>query len=320
VQASADCTSRADLMARVLARSPHVRFADDPNALAIRASFTIMPSGDVVTDLLLIAPGAKPSPRRLQARSCLQAADGAALIIAVTLDPAALGESRATPDREPASEASSGSARTGPPSLASAEAKPKPTLVQEPARGNIHAGDGSSTEVTRFRFGVYLAAHSVFGPAPVVMPGLAVYTMAGIDRPSVWSPAVVIGGAHVWRAGIEAEGGTASFALSAASLDVCPLRLGVVSFEGRACGSALLGRLAANGSETRNSPGTVTRPFAVAGGAAVMTLGVGSMLELSARAGAGATLVRDSFEFAPIVFHRAAPVTAFMSVGVGLRP
>jgi hypothetical protein len=43
------------------------------------------------------------------------------------------------------------------------------------------------------------------------------------------------------------------------------------------------------------------------------------IIELSARAGVGANLVRDSFEFAPFVFHSVGPVTLATSIGIGVR-
>jgi hypothetical protein len=146
-----------------------------------------------------------------------------------------------------------------------------------------------------------------------------VYGFAAIDRDATWSPALILGVMRVWRSGFEEPGGTASFALDAASIDLCPFKFGASALEARMCGSALFGRLSVTGTETRNSPGTLARPFALAGAAALLTLRLNSTIELTSRAAVSSTLIRDSFEFAPRVFHTAAPVTVGASMGIGFR-
>jgi hypothetical protein len=141
------------------------------------------------------------------------------------------------------------------------------------------------------------------------MPGISVYAIAALDRDALWSPAIMVGVTHAWRNSLAEPGGTASFTLDAASLDTCALRLRLSVIEARACGSALVGRLSARGDNT-SAPATVARPFVTIGGAAVLTAGLGSIVELSARLGAGLTLLRDSYEFAPTIFYRADRITA----------
>jgi hypothetical protein len=55
------------------------------------------------------------------------------------------------------------------------------------------------------------------------------------------------------------------------------------------------------------------------GGAAVATLDLTELLELTARVAVGANLVRDSFLFTPVVFHEVPALTAAASLGVGVR-
>jgi hypothetical protein len=166
--------------------------------------------------------------------------------------------------------------------------------------------------------GIYLAGQTVFGPAPAVMPGMSLYAIGALDRDALWSPALMLGLTVAWRSGFSEQGGTASFALVAASLDACVVRVRLSVVEARACASGLLGRLTASGSKTIEAA-SVPRLLAAAGGAAVLTAGLGSMLELSLRLAVGATLVRDSYEFAPNVFHHVASATTQASLGVGLR-
>jgi hypothetical protein len=158
----------------------------------------------------------------------------------------------------------------------------------------------------------------VFGPAPAVMPGVGLYAMAALDRDELWSPAVVLGAMHAWRSGFDEAGGTAAFTLDAAGLDACGIRVRVTVLEGRACASARVGRLLATGSAT--TAGTSeARLFATAGGTAIITGQLGETLELAARIGAGATLVRDWYLFGTNEFHRAARVTVDATFGLGLR-
>jgi hypothetical protein len=151
------------------------------------------------------------------------------------------------------------------------------------------------------------------------MHGVALYVMVGIERPALWSPAVLLGASHAWRTGIEEEGGTAAFTLDAASFDACPLRLRWGRFEARPCGSVLIGRLSARGSQTRNPATESGRPFWVIGGAATATAELSELFQLTARAAVGGNLVRDSFVFTPTVFHQVPAVTAAASLGIGMR-
>ena len=88
--------------------------------------------------------------------------------------------------------------------------------------------------------------------------------------------------------------------------------------EGRACASARVGRLLATGSAT-TAGNSEARLFATAGGTAIITGQLGPTLELAARIGAGATLVRDWYLFGKNQFHRAGSVTVDASLGLGLR-
>jgi hypothetical protein len=92
------------------------------------------------------------------------------------------------------------------------------------------------------------------------MPAIAVYVMGALDYDSLWSPAIMVGIAHAWRTGLAEQGGTASFTLDAASLDACGLRWGRSVVEARLCGSALVGRLIASGTDTGSIQTTMPSP------------------------------------------------------------
>jgi hypothetical protein len=316
VDANPACASRADLVARVRARSPRIRFTEDGAGLEIRAEFAVTGTGSVAGKVTLASAGTKPSVRRVLGANCNDAADAVALIIAVSLDPTA------------GSREKGGAASEAPPNGPSRE-DPRAPASQEAAKAETagpaaasRAPDHANAEAdarSRNSFAVQLAAQALFGPAPKGMAGVALSAMIAIERPSLWSPAVLLGASHSWRTGIEAEGGTAGFTLDAASFDACPFRFGWGPVGVRPCGSVLIGRMSARGSETRNPATESRRPFWVVGGAAVANASLFGPFELGARVAVGANLVRDSFVFTPAVFHEVPAITAAASLGIGAR-
>jgi hypothetical protein len=336
LRGAADCLSRSDLTARVATRTPRIQFVDDA---AIYASVVVTSArpGNVVAELVLATAGAEQPPRRFVARSCAEAADAIALIIAVTLDPTLRRNAvaGATQDRNAgaggeggsrvgADSSGGGSSTTAPGTAPASPPAAKPTDQPAadtppgpPATLDSPTPPAPARAITTGRhYAAYVAGQTIFGPAPVILPGLALYGMAALDRGGVWAPALFVGATRVWRSNLSEPGGTASFTLDAATLDACPLRLGGSRLVARPCVSALVGRLTASGSDTPD-PATSARPFAAAG--AALTASLGTTVELSARLGIGMTLIRDSYHFGSTTFHRAGGITTTVSVGVGLR-
>lgn len=319
--ADAACVTGTDLTARVRARSPRVRFVEDRDAVVVRARVTA--AGDRVTgELSLANPGEQATNRRVVARSCDEAADAMALIIAVTLDPTATTGKPAPDTSSPATPDSPASpAGTNPAPAATPPAPNPPSSAPATPADRDASSDDPATQTSpgRARFSLQLAFQSFVGPAPEIMPGIAAYGRAELDRPSPWSPSAILGVTYAARGGFEQRGGSASFSLLAASLDACPFRVTFARLELRPCASLLFGRLAAEGTNTLNSAGTVGRPFWVAGGAATLTFPFTPYLEASARVAVGGNLVRDSFVFTPTVFHAVPAATLAASAGLGVR-
>jgi hypothetical protein len=285
----ADCISRSELATRVAARSPRILFVEDA-AISANVALVSARAGNVVAELVLTTAGTEPAPRRIVARSCAEAADAIALMIAVTLDPTSV------PTTEPDQPVKG----PEPPVTVESPAPPAP-VTSEPTRRN---------------FGAYVAGETIFGPAPSVMPGIALHGMAALDRNGVWAPALFVGLTHAWRSDLSQTGGAASFTLDAASVDACPLRFGGSRLAVRPCASALVGRLASTGSDTEQGA-SAARPFSAAG--AALTATFGATVELYARLGIGVTLLRDSYEFGGMTFHRAGRITTTASLGIGLH-
>jgi hypothetical protein len=284
----------------------------------------------VVAELVLATPGSEQSPRRFAARSCAEAADAIALIIAVTLDPTLKrtvadtsgassttegGTDRAPPPAEKAvDQSTAATAATTATTATTATAAPAGPPPAPPA--TVEAVAAPAPVATRRHFGVLVAGQTIFGPAPAVMPGIAVAGMMALERDGVWAPALFLGATHAWRDDLAETGGNASFALDAATVDACPLRVGGALFVARPCAAALFGRLSASGTNTQQAD-SAARPFATAGVA--LTASVGTTVEVSARVGVGVTLLRDSYEFGGATFHRASLITTAASLGVGLH-
>jgi hypothetical protein len=309
LRGAADCITGADLAARIAARSTRIQLADDAGISAVVSVASPAP-GNVIAELFLTSGGQPQSPRRIVARSCAEAADAIALIIAVTLDPTV---KRKTPaDAEVAS----------PP----AAKPPQPTAVSAPPVAKPPAPPATVTPPepsppppsvrTPRELGVFVAAETIFGPAPSVMPGLALHGMAARERDGLWAPALFVGLTHAWRHEIAEPGGDASFTLDAATVDACPLRVRLSWLAARPCASALVGRIATSGSGTENAA-SAARPFAVAGASAIAT--AGSTVSLFVRVALGITLIRDAYELGSDVFYRSGRLTASAGVGVGVR-
>ena len=357
VQALPDCTTREELAARVAARSHRIRFEDEASGPSVRAAIAPSPRGGAVAELVIVEPGGRSSSRRLSAGSCAEATDAIALIIALTLDPASATKPSAktvakpstapaskpsptpspapsatpavgAPERTPPAPTASGHERDGaeapaaraPAPLAGPATTPEPAArpaTLEADRPVVSAETPEPPVATQDRFGAGAAAQAIFGPAPDTLPGVAVYLIAALDRTRAWSPAAVVWATHAASSGIGEPGGRAAFTLDTLTLDACALRLRLSVLEARACATGMYGRLSASGSETY-SPATAARPYAVAGGALLISAVLGR-LDLTGRIGGGASLIRDSFAFAPMVFHRTDAVTVAASLGLGVR-
>jgi hypothetical protein len=313
VEAGPDCTTREELAARVAARTRRIDLVapgSAPDASLVRVVITPGPRA-VVGELTISQPAGpraagSPAVRRLSAPSCEQLTDALALLIALAFDPDTTAEPAAPPPNAPPTpppaERVPPPPRPVPPPVASAAPPPAPRPVP--------AG--------RLRVSAAAGAQVLFGPAPHVMPGPTLDLTVGWDRPSVWSLAVRLSAALAWSGTLSETGGMADFSLDTLALDACPLRLAPWKLEARACANGTVGRLVATGSQTYQGQ-SVERPFAAAGGAALLTLPLGHALEISARASAGASWIRDSFAFAPKVFYRAAPLFLAAGLTAGVR-
>jgi len=312
VDANPACSTRDELIARVAARSTRIRFVNEPTGVPVLAArIEVGPRGGVVAELTVVEPDGRRFSRRIEAPSCAAATDALALVVAITLDPSvASGEA---PKVSPAPDAG-----TTAPAAPTPAPPPEATPTVDETAPRVSTGAGAAPGPASHYITAGVMGGAIAGPAPTLMPGLGIEVQAGLERGSVWSPALVLSLAHAWRGDVREDAGTAAFSLDLVSLDVCPARVVVLRLEARVCAAGSAGRLAGEGSNTFD-PRSVSRPFATAGGAARLAVPFGGRVQVGIRLGAGATLWRDAFEFTPEVFHRAASVTLMGAVGVGVR-
>ena len=249
IQAPATCATREALMARVLARAPRIRFTDGRDAtIALRATVQPTSRGPTVAELVVFPAGKPRTTRRLTAKSCAEALDALALVIAIALDPTS-----ESPGAIDAGSDSSGADRAGSkpsvpeassraPAAESFAAESKETAPEvRPPRSPSWPPSPSPprARVARYAFGV--TAGALFGPAPRALPAVGAFVNAEVDRGSVWSPALELSARHGTRDRLVEPGGTAEFALDTLTVDLCPLRLRASALQARPCGAVLGG-------------------------------------------------------------------------------
>jgi hypothetical protein len=188
----------------------------------------------------------------------------------------------------------------------------EPPALEEPDRERLELGAGLSAQMS-------------LGIAPDALFGGAAWLSVGWRRPGVWSPELTASWMYQRLNAFEDKLGDADFALNAASVSLCPLRVGSRAFQARPCATFAGGQLASEGHATYQ-PRSRRRPWAALGGTVELVAKLG-MVELRAAIGAAAPLVRDSFGFGSDcggaacqadVFHRVEPVIWSGALGAGV--
>jgi len=207
-------------------------------------------------------------------------------------------------------------ARPAPPAPPAAASAP-PAAVAAPAP----AEDGS-----HFLLALGAAARLLGGAAPEPMLGGELWLRLGWERASVWSPELGVSFSHQRLSDSVQLGSQADFALSAAGMDLCPLRLGTPLLNVRPCAAMGLGQMRVEGHDTFRAQAQ-TRPWLSLGGEA-QAVALLHSVELRLVLGVSHPLVRDSFRFGPSdcvgvecaddVFHRVAAAVWSVGVGAGL--
>lgn len=177
-----------------------------------------------------------------------------------------------------------------------------------------------------FAFASGVAAQLLAGAGPQPLLGAQLWVRGRWERSSPLSPELGLSIAYQRRDGFDEGAGQADFALTAATLDVCPVRLGSAAWHVQPCAAGALGRLESKGHATF-FPGAAQRPWATLGGN-VQLVARFDRLEIRGSLGVARPLVRDSFRFGPScagasceadIFHRVEPVVWLAALGAGVN-
>jgi hypothetical protein len=320
LEASSGCASWQELAAGVARRSNRIRLVTEASVSpALAASVKQAADGVVAAELVVTHPSGKRSVRRLTAPSCSEAVDALALVIAITLDPASVTEASGGSTESGSAGAAEASGQANDPKAVANEPEKRPPSVSGKENADARGRQSLEPEVeTVFRWRAGALLRSLLGPAPELMPGLALALGASWDRAGLWSPALRLSATHYWLHGVSETDGDADFEVDSGSLDACPVRVGSELLAVRPCASLELGRLLARGTHTF-APQSHTRPFAVLGGSLWLETLLLTRLEASLGLSAGKTLVMDDFAFSPTTFHRVSAITVAGTLGVSLR-
>jgi hypothetical protein len=167
------------------------------------------------------------------------------------------------------------------------------------------------------RFDVGAAARVARGPAPQLLPGVAVAAGWERDTASIWSLKLQLMVAHHARGGWATFYGTADFALDLVTVHLCPLRIGPRAAHARLCATSAAGRLVVESTDNL-TPTTLSRPFVAVGGAALLAAAPHPRVELSASIEPQAMLVRDTYSFRSSAFYEVPAVALFFGLGAAV--
>ncbi|MEY2932290.1 MAG: hypothetical protein RL033_3039 [Pseudomonadota bacterium] len=334
------CGKPGDFAARVVRRTKHVRFA--ASAQQLRLLVHIEPrEGALHAEVTLTSTGKPPVLRRLESPDCNDALDALALVAAIGIDQrwrelrAARQPARLrVPERRPPPLIDPEGAERGPadlvlelPAVTLGLAAPSPPPapvrpVSPPAP--VRRAPPRAVEPLPLSWAAGAGARLTQGVAPQPLLGAELWLRVGWERGSPWSPELGASVLQDYPRGFARPEGQADFALSAAALELCPLRIGSAHLRVQPCAVSTFGWLRATGHQTFRAH-TQSSPWSTLG-AGLQALGLAGPIAFRLAASAAHPLRRDRYGFDPSEclsepcdvagFHR--PSSVVWSVGVGL--
>lgn len=320
--APAECGDHAALERRIEARaaSIDVIVGEAPAAAVVEVA-----PGTAYRARVRVSRAGVTAERELSGLDCGELLDAVALVVVVTLD-----TTRTEPAEPPATELPTEPAPVTE-STAAAPGPTAPTPAPTPAapaneplewQDDIEPPDlGSPIQFESFvpeGWGIALGARAHLGPAPEPMLGPEFGLELSWNPGSVVSTRLAVTLSRAWSEAIETSAGTAEFTLDQIQGELCPVRLGGERWAIRPCLQGAGGRLSASGNRT-DSPESATRQWGTLGASARASVLPIEPLELWASAGVGAALVRDRFQFEPVVFHAVPGEIPTFAVGLAAQ-
>ncbi|HET6333513.1 MAG TPA: hypothetical protein VFG30_09890 [Polyangiales bacterium] len=336
VQGPSGCVDTNAIEAQVRERSHRIVFVPASSDVPVLNVGVSRPAVRSVTIELTISwPDKRRSRRKLAADSCGEATSAVAFLIALTLDPAAFAQpsssagaadtsgSPAQPPPPPsaaggpAGEAGSGSGASAIPAPASAE-KTTPGSSDEATPGDEDSTEASTPVFAFEHLGFSVGAQVASGVSPSLMPGLTAGVLLAFRGRGIFVPALQLSAAHVWVSDLAQAGGVAAFQLTTVRLDVCPLGVRAGALGARACLTAAVGSLNAQGANSY-LPRTSARGWLDLGARLLASIDIGAVFQVLGGVGLVAPLRRDRFAFRPEVFHRVDVPCWEGHLGLGVR-
>jgi hypothetical protein len=332
VTGPADCAGRADVVKLVTRRSARVRFDDAAPGPSLRVAVEVAAPRTVAAHLSIVWPDGARSERHLSAPTCAETADAIALVVVLALDPAAANHEPPAPAaRAPAASPRTEPTRSRERPAADAPAPPSPAPAAEPAVAEPPASPPAAPSMVQakvapppaepsvppvYRWDVGGAFRVASGPAPSLMPGLALVAGWERDTASVLTLRVELIAAHHARDTATFDG-TVRVMLDLIGVRLCPVRAGSESLRARLCASGAAGRAFAEGTDilvTRSR----SRPFASVGGAASLAVSPRPRLEVTASVEPQVALIRDTYAFGANVVYDVPAFALFAGVGAAM--
>jgi hypothetical protein len=337
------CGNARDFADRVSQRTRHVRFL--PGAQQLRLRVRVEPSGGALrAEVTLQGAGKPPVVRRLESPDCDDALDALALVVAISIDqrwrelrtPRPPARSRRAPRKpEPPPAADPEGSERGPGEVVQelpavtlshpSPAPPAPLPVAEPA-APVQPEPPPLAAPPPWSLAAGVAARLTSGAAPEALFGGELWVRAGWERGSAWSPELGTGLLLERSRDFARPEGYADFALSAAALELCPLRIGGPRLRLQPCAVSSFGWLRASGHRTFRAH-TQSSPWLTVG-AAAQALALLGPIALRLTASVSHPLRRDRYRFDPSdcmsvecagpAFHRVEPVVWSLAIGAGL--
>lgn len=304
LRAPAGCSSPEDFSARVRKRSARIRLVSGPAPRSLVVVIRAAPSGTFRGSVRVSERSGGARSRQLEASSCAELVEGLSLIATVTLDPdALLAEPPPEPDPQPEPEP----ARAPPP--------PPPPIEKPPARSPALSAPKTRLEEARHRWSLGAGAALLLNQVPEIAPGAFAAVALELRPGRIFAPYVRLSVLHAQRRNLDQDGGSAGFALTLPTLDLCPVRLGPRALGVRPCVYGTLGLVEAWGSAAGGGE-THRRLSGSLGAAGWLGLRVTEAFEIVLDARGGAVAPRDRFGFDGRGFF-TTPALGF-SVGFGV--
>jgi hypothetical protein len=303
-RAPAECPTREEFEARVLARTGKDGLYPEDGASFERFEIELLRSaGRTRGRLTTHLRGAEPTVREIQAASCHEAADGLALIVALTLDPTSTSKPSPTPadtDRGVTRD----ERRADEPTTDTDEDGDEDSLADGGARLDSGWSGG------RARFDVLVAAS--------LLPegGLSL----GAVFPSLLEPGLMVRlGARFApdRTTVTAQG-DATFSLWTAHAALCPQIFELSRLWLAPCANLEYGKVAASGSRTQNGASS-RRDWLALGPKLLGELSLFGPLFVHLGGTLAFPLFRDTYVLGPLEVHETPPVIGRLELGLGAR-